>query len=237
MAMGNSKKQNLMIQVILSLALLLLSCRQKEFNKTYISNKHKNMQSTEDKKKFDINKYEENLKKNEFYEGYRRDAHTYVKQYHFIKQGYVEETYNRNLVENYVEEVITDDRYRDIYTFDHDGNLISVKKYFGNGVEIGSWIYYEGDRIDRQENKDVGFSFTLQDVLVYGKKNNVDFLRSGDIKKIQFGPSNSNAWELTWNTGKISADGETYLFRKVILDGKSGKELVSKEYFLNPLIR
>ena len=64
--MGNSKKQNLMIQAIFSLTLLLSSCSQIEFNKTGISNKHKNMHSNEDKKKFDINKYEENLKKNEF---------------------------------------------------------------------------------------------------------------------------------------------------------------------------
>ncbi len=140
-------------------------------------------------------------------------------------------------MENYVEEIITDYRYRDIYTFDHNGNLISVKKFFGNNLEIGSWIYYKDENVDRRENKDIGYSFTLKDVLVYGKKNNIDFLKSGDIKKIQFGASNQKAWELTWNTGKLTGDGETYLFRKVILDGKSGKELASKEYLLNPLIR
>lgn len=44
-------------------------------------------------------------------------------------------------------------------------------------------------------------------------------------------------WEISWNTGKIDDDEESYLFRKVILNGNTGAELSSKEFYLNPIAR
>ncbi len=59
----------------------------------------------------------------------------------------------------------------------------------------------------------------------------------GEIKKVKKEESKIYCWEVTWNTGKISSDGESYTFKKVILDGKTGRELSSKEFTMNPLSR
>ncbi|WP_419868500.1 hypothetical protein [Chryseobacterium sp. CT-SW4] len=187
------------------------------------------------KKKFDIEKYELNIKKDPSYEGYWKDKNTYIKQYHIIKDGYVEETYTKDLVESYVEEIIKNDRYRDVYTFDKTGSLQSVKHYFGSNLEIGKWLYYKKDVIVKTENKDENYAFTLEEVLKYGKTQKVDFTKTGEISKTT--QSGVHVWELDWNTGKISEDGESYLFKKVILDGNTGKEISTKEYYSHPFVR
>ncbi|AZA79537.1 hypothetical protein EG347_19550 [Chryseobacterium sp. G0186] len=187
--------------------------------------------------KFDIAKYEANIKKDPSYEGYAKDKNTYVKQYHVIKDGYVEDTYTKSIVQNYVEEVITNDRLRDIYTFDNAGTLQSVKHYFGNNLEIGKWEFYQNGNLVKTEDKDEHYAFDLKKVLQYGKDKKVDFTKTGEILKTQSKKDNAYVWEINWNTGKIAGDGESYLFKKAILNGNTGAELSITEYTLNPLAR
>lgn len=237
--MGYPKKNDLIMKIIVVWLLLsFFNCsdgnKDKSVSKQNITpsvNTH--LQMT----KFDIAKYEENIKKDPSYEGYAKDKNTYVKQYHVIKDGYVEDTYTKSIVQNYVEEVITNDRFRDIYTFDNTGILQSVKHYFGNNLEIGKWEFYQNGTIVKTENKDEHYAFDLNKVLKYGKDKKVDFTKTGEILKTQSKKDNAYVWEINWNTGKIAGDGESYLFKKAILKGDTGAELSVTEYTMNPLAR
>ncbi|MFP3833311.1 hypothetical protein [Chryseobacterium sp. SIMBA_028] len=202
-------------------------------NQNIIQSVNTNLQMT----KFDIAKYEANIKKDPSYEGYAKDKDTYVKQYHIIKDGYVEEAYTKSLVQNYVEEIITHNRFRDIYIFDNTGTLQSVKHYFGNHLEIGKWEYYQNGAVVKTEDKDENYAFDLNKVLKYGKDKKVDFTKNGEISRSQSKKYNAYVWELNWNTGKMAGDGESYLFKKAILNGNTGAELSVTEYTLNPLAR
>lgn len=240
MAMGYIKKQDLIMKIIfISLLLSLLNnCSEGNKGKTISGqNITTSVNTNSQMTRFDIPKYEANLKKNPSYEGYAKDDHTYVKQYHIIKDGYVEEAYTRSLVQNYVEEVITNNRIRDVYTFDHEGTLQSIKHYFGNSLEIGKWTYYQNNNVVKTEDKDENYTFNLDKVLQYGKNKKVDFTKNGEISRSKSPKYNTYVWELEWNTGKLAGDGESYLFKKVILNGNTGAELSSTEYTLNPLAR
>lgn len=238
MAMGNFKKQNLILIFTLLLTQFFFNCvnkKNEESNIEYLNNKK--MENSEIPKRFDISNYESNIKKNPFYTGFQKDTETFVKQYHTIKEGYVEEKYTRELVQNYVEEVIIQNRFRDIYTFDNKGILQSLKHYFGNDLEVGEWTYYQNDKRMKVEDKDIGYEFNIHDVINYGKKNKINLLKTGEISKIKFGSLNTFCWQIKWNTGILDKDGESYRFKEVILDGKTGKELSSNEFFMNPLSR
>lgn len=237
--MGYIKKNDLIMKIIFIWILLsFFNCSESNKEKS-VSNQNitpsvnTNLQMT----KFDIAKYEANIKKDPSYEGYAKDKDTYVKQYHIIKDGYVEETYTKSLVQNYVEEVITHNRIRDIYTFDNTGTLQSVKHYFGNNLEIGKWEYYQNGAVVKTEDKDENYAFNLNKVLKYGKDKKVDFTKNGEISRSQSKKYNAYVWELNWNTGKMAGDGESYLFKKAILNGNTGAELSVTEYTLNPLAR
>ncbi|SHE38615.1 hypothetical protein SAMN05443633_101137 [Chryseobacterium arachidis] len=235
--MGYIKKNDSLMKIVIIIlfGILFNNC---EKNKSEIivqntSISKKNMQTIN----FDIEKYESNIKKNPLYEGFQKDENTYVKQYHIIKDGYVEDGYSKNIIEHYVEEFIGKDRYKTKFTFNKNGNLESKKKYFGNNLEIGKWEYFKNGVLSKTENKDENFSFGLDDVLKFGKKNNIDFQKTGEISRQFSKEFNKYIWELTWNTEKLKADGKTYIFRKVILSGLTGEKLYDKEYDLNPLRR
>jgi len=238
MAMGYFKKQNLAINLFFLSILFLVNCNDFKTEKRSINEQYnKPMDNKIQLPRFDINKYEANLKKNPDYEGYQKDQDTYVKQYHSIKEGYVEENYEKSIVENYVEQYISNNRFETFQTYDKDGLLQSVTHYFADNVEIGEWYYYKDEKLVKTEDKDKNYPFSLDKVLEYGKKNNVDFTKSGKLSRFYSKAYGSYIYELQWNTGKKSADIEKSLFRKVVLDGSNGKELKSEEYYINPLAR
>lgn len=114
MAMGYITSKNI---IIVTTTLLLSSgCTKINMEKQNIQ-KDTKMISNFPQKVFDINKYESELRKNSNYEGYWKDENIFVKQYHIIKEGYIEEEYTKDLVENYIEEEILKNRLRDIYIF------------------------------------------------------------------------------------------------------------------------
>lgn len=119
-------KKDLIMKIILVLILSMFFYNCSENNKekkalkqNIAASERSNLQI----RKFDIAKYETNIKKDPSYEGYWKSKDVYVKQYHVIKDGYVEEGYTKNLVQNYVEIEIKDDKFRDVYTFDNTGIL------------------------------------------------------------------------------------------------------------------
>lgn len=239
MAMGNFENQSLIFFLIFFSTQFLFSCTDQK-NKQEInlkSQKNNSMENHKIPKRFDIQSYESKIKKDPFYEGYQKDSKTFVKQYHILKNGYVEENYTKEIVQNYVEEIITEDRFRTVYTFDNKGILYSIKKYFGNNLEIGEWIYFQDEKKTNVEDKDSGYQFLIHDVINYAKSKNLNLLKTGDIERIRYHEQNFPAWKIKWNTGTLSADGESYLFKEIILDGKTGRELESKDFFLNPLAR
>jgi len=237
MAMGYFKKQNLAINLFL-IILFLVNCNDFKTEKRNITGQYnKQMDNKMQLPRFDIAKYEANLKKNPDYEGYQKDEATYVKQYHTIKEGFIEEKYDKSIVENYVEQLISNNRFETFQTYDKDGFLLSVTHYFADNMEIGKWSYYKDEKLVKTEDKDKNFQFSLDEVLKYGKKNNIDFTKSGKLSRFYSKTYGSYIYELQWNTGKKSADMEKSLFRKVLLDGRDGKELKSEEYYINPLAR
>ena len=73
--------------------------------------------------------------------------------------------------------------------------------------------------------------------LIHNAQRVINLLKTGEISKIKFGSLNTFCWQIKWNTGILDKDGESYRFKEVILDGKTGKELSSNEFFMNPLSR
>ena len=234
MAMGYFKKKNLISKIILLYLFLIFcnSCNLKEIKIEESKLMNTNIQT----QKFDIEKYESNLKTNPLYEGYQKDERIFVKQFHTIKDGYIEETYTKTLVENYYEQYISDDRFETFYKYDAKGILLSVSHYFADNVQIGKWKYYENGNLIKTEDKDIGYSFDIYKVIKYGKDNKVDFNKTGEIIKSSSPKFSKNVWELNWNTGTFSEDDRS-LFRSVILDGNNGNVLSKSEYYINPLHR
>lgn len=235
--MGYFKKQNLAIYLLISF-LFLVNCNDFKTEKRNITEQYNEpMDKKMQLPRFDIDKYEANLKKNPDYDGYQKDPDTYVKQYHSIKEGYIEEKFEKSIVENYVEQLISNNRFETFQIYDKGGFLLSVTHYFADNIEIGQWLYYKDEKLVKTEDKDKNFQFSLDKVLEYGKKNNVDFTKSGKLSRFYSKTYGTYIYELQWNTGKKSADIERSLFRKVVLDGSNGKELKSEEYYINPLAR
>ena len=83
MAMGYFKKKNLISKIILLYLFLIFcnSCNLKEIKIEESKLMNTNIQT----QKFDIEKYESNLKTNPLYEGYQKDERIFVKQFHTIK--------------------------------------------------------------------------------------------------------------------------------------------------------
>lgn len=240
MAMGFIKKNDLIMKIIFVglLSMLFCNCSEKNKEKIALNQIVRTSANTNSQmRKFNVTKYESNIKKDPSYEGYWKDKDIYVKQYHLIKDGYIEGNYTRSIVQNYVEIEIKNNKFRDVYTFENTGILKSIKHYFGNNLEVGKWIYYQNNNIVKTEDKDENYTFTLDQVLKYGEHKKVNFLKTGEISKSQSKDYGMYVWEISWNTGKINNDGESYLFRKVILNGNTGAELSSKEYYQNPLAR
>lgn len=236
MAMGYFKNQNLIMNTILIFLFLLIGCT-KDLKKESNLKLNKSMEINDSLqiKKFDIEKFESNLKKNPSYEGYQKNKETYIKQFYTIKSGYIEDSYTRNLVENYIEQYITNDRFNTFYKYDKSGELQFVSYYFGKNLEIGEWITYENGKIIKKEDKEEKYSFKFNQVLKYCKDKGMNLLKKGEVLKTKDGQKYT--WEITWNTGKVAEDGESYLFKKIILDGNTGKEISIKEYTFNPLGR
>lgn len=232
MAMGYITSKNI---IIVTTTLLLSSgCTKINMEKQNIQ-KDTKMISNFPQKVFDINKYESELRKNSNYEGYWKDENIFVKQYHIIKEGYIEEEYTKDLVENYVEEEIFKNRLRDVYIYSNQGVLQYIKHYFGNNLEIGEWASFKNGILLKKEDKEKNYKFKFTQVLDYCKDKNIDILTKGEIVKRKI--DQNYIWEITWNTGIISENGESYLFKNIMLDGTNGKEISIKEYYFNPLVR
>jgi hypothetical protein len=188
--------------------------------------------------KFDINKYEENLKKDNGYEGYSKSNTVYVKQYHGIKEGFVEESYTKSLVENYTEEYQNSNGFKDVMTYDKAGILTSLKKYFRDNVEVGIWQTYDASgRLKEEINKDEHYTFSINDVLLFGKKNNVDFAKTGKVWREYNNEYKKYIWLLDWNTGKAGKAIDESIFRMVILDATNGNTISDKTKSIKPFIQ
>jgi hypothetical protein len=188
--------------------------------------------------KFDINKYEENIKKDNGYEGYNKSNTVYVKQYHSIKEGYIEEGYAKNLVENYIEEYRYTNGFKDIKIYDKEGILIKVEKYFGDNLEIGNWQNYDvSGRLTGEIKKDEHYKFSIDDILLFGKKNNVEFAKTGKILREYNEGYKKYIWLLDWNTGKTGKAIDESIFRTVILDAADGSTISDKTKSIQPVIQ
>lgn len=234
MAMGTFKKENFIINLFLICFLFLINCNNIKKEDINVNTKYnKPMDKNLKLPHFDVEKYEANLKRNPLYEGYQKDKNTYVRQSHGIKDGYIEETYTKSLVTNYVEQYIGDDRFETFYIYDNNGNLRSISHYFADNLEIGKLNYYKNDILVKTQDKDENYPFSLEKVLKYGKDNHVDFTKTGMLSRSYSKTYGTYIWDLNWNTGKKSDNGEKFIFKKEILDGNSGKVLLSKEYHTN----
>jgi len=183
--------------------------------------------------RFNIEKYEKNIESNPSYEGYQVNDSVFIKQYHIIKEGIVEDKYNRNIVINYIEEAKANNGFKTVKVFNKGGEIILIKHFFKDNVEIGLWQWVQSGEIIREENKDKGYLFGINDVLMYGKQNNVDFSTTGKIEKGHTG--NTPMWKLEWNTQKLGVSEGQMVFKNVSINASNGKIITSKEYSVNPI--
>lgn len=208
--------------------LLFINCNGQN-NKTYEKEK-------ENMEKFNIKEYETRLETNPFYEGYE-EKNSYIKQYHLIKDGYVEESYSKNIVTFYVEEIITDTAYKTVKKYYKDGSMESIKYFFNDNLEIGNWEYFQDGKVIKTENKDQNYKTSLNDIIAFGDERNVDFTKSGNVTREFSNKINKYIWTLDWNTGKQSDNEEEYLFKKIIIDDSDKKIIKEESYFVNPFVR
>ena len=70
--------------------------------------------------------------------------------------------------------------YKEFYP---DGKIRVKGLYCWFGFKIGTWFYFDQDGVvAKEEDTDVGFSFTYKDVFEYCKENNVSLERNSEFK-------------------------------------------------------
>lgn len=186
--------------------------------------------------KFDIDSYEKKIRKDAGYEGYQESDSLYIQQYHTVKEGEDDSTFDREKVATYTNDLQYKNRYRTVKEYNHAGIIQHIRYYFATTLEIGLWQSFEADgRVVSEDNKDANYKFSLAQVLAFGKANKVDFTDNGMVDRKFSTQYKKYVWELRWNLEEGEAENQS-LFRKVILDGDTGAILSDKKE-MSQLIR
>ncbi|MBZ4188640.1 hypothetical protein [Niabella beijingensis] len=178
-------------------------------------------------KKFNIDAYEEKLKKNPEYEGYTEKDGTEISEYYRLRPDATTDAFDRKQVETYTRIESRPDAYRTAYLFNREGNLISVAHYFSTALEIGIWQQFDSTgKLTGETDKDKEYPFALKDVIEFGKKHQVDFSKTGRVRRGYDSVYKANVWNLRWTVDEKVPEPYQQLFT---LDGTTGKVLEEKK--------
>jgi len=218
------------IQINLMLWLLVLacSCRQTKSGQVKqedIPNKKiKTVQEKEPQKsKFDVDNYEKRMIANPDYEGRTLEDGSYLSEYYIPKSNVDAEPFTRKAAELFVERIEHKDGFNELISYYNNGDIHEYNKFFSIELEVGIWKYYdEKGNLTKTVDKDLGYKFTLSDVITFGKKNDVDFHQDGNLQRGFSDRFKKNVWIVTWIEDLPAGDRVQHV---CILDGNSGDVL------------
>lgn len=226
--MGNVIKV-LQINLMLCLLVLLCSCRQTKSGQikqkdTIPNTKIKTAQEKEPQmRKFDVDNYEKRMIANPDYEGRTLEDGSYVREYYIPKPNVDAEPFSRNAAQLFVERIEHKDGFQELISYYNNGNIHEYNQFFSIELEVGIWKYYDAQgNLTKSVDKDLGYKFTLNDIIAFGKRNGVDFHQDGDLQRGFSDRFKKNVWTVIWIEDLPAGDRVQHV---CILDGNSGDVL------------
>ncbi|QDP85765.1 hypothetical protein FNJ88_09480 [Chryseobacterium sp. SNU WT5] len=190
--------------IIIALLSIFLQCS---------SQKNQNMIPKADSKfeRFDIAKFKKNEVRGYF--KYKEDANIYIQDTQ--SPGYRETLFIQNSFFKYNK------------FFSDNGNIEKKGILFINGSSIGIWYFFdETGKLIKEENTDEDYHFSPEDVVEYCEKHKIKLPIGYQDSGFQtiVDKREENGKKVWMISHQISADE----IEKLILDGKTGKELSKK---------
>lgn len=216
------------INIAFCLVVLLFSCRQTKSGQATQQNKAsdkviKTQEKEPQMRKFDVDNYEKQMIANPLYEGKTLEDGSYVREYYIPRPNVDAEPFMRKAAELFVERIEHKDGFNELISYYNNGNIHQYNKFFSIELEVGIWKYYdEQGNLTKTEDKDLGYKFTLNDVIAFGKKNNVDFHQDGDLQRGFSSRFKKNVWTVSWIEDLPAGDRVEHV---CILDGDNGAVL------------
>ncbi|MGN8059996.1 hypothetical protein ACTJKN_27200 [Pedobacter sp. 22163] len=218
------------VNALLCLLVLLFSCQQTKPEKVIAKNtasdkiiKTAQRDKAAQMRKFDIDNFEKQMIADPLYDGKTLEDGSYVQEYYIPKPNADTAPFNRNSAQLFVEKIRHKDGFEELVTYYSNGNIKEYNKFFSIELEVGIWKYYdEQGNVTKTINKDSDYKFTLNDVIAYGKKNEVDFHQDGDLQRGFSNRFKKNVWTISWIEDVPSKDSIEHF---CILDGDSGAVL------------
>ncbi|KQS93086.1 hypothetical protein ASG21_11860 [Chryseobacterium sp. Leaf394] len=167
---------------------------------------------------FNIPEYEKKLKANPDYIGYKTKENVEVKQNYMLDDQHFGGDYNPKYVIEYLHSEKFPDGFTDSYIFNKDGFLTEYERYFDD-IETGIWKKYLEGKIVSQENKDINYPFSIDDVILFSKKNNGDLSKSGSFKRSYDDQQKIYIYTIEWVVKNV----EKPYTQGFVLNGGDGK--------------
>jgi hypothetical protein len=231
MAMGtimDTTIKKIKINAAFCLLALMFSCQQTKSGgaaqKSKASDKIIKIQEKEPQmRKFDVDHYEKQMIADPLYEGKTLEDGSYVKEYYVPKANVDAEPFTRKAAELFVERIEHKDGFTELISYYNNGNIHQYNKFFSIALEVGTWKYYdEQGNLTKTIDKDLGYKFTLNDVIGFGKKNDVDFHHDGNLNRGFSDRFKKNVWTITWIEDLPAGDRVEHF---CVLDGNRGAVL------------
>ncbi|WP_128414310.1 hypothetical protein [Chryseobacterium sp. Leaf394] len=204
---------------LFSIIMLTLSCNSKSQD---LTESGKGVTKINEKKMtvkiFNIPEYEKKLKANPDYIGYKTKENVEVKQNYMLDDQHFGGDYNPKYVIEYLHSEKFPDGFTDSYIFNKDGFLTEYERYFDD-IETGIWKKYLEGKIVSQENKDINYPFSIDDVILFSKKNNGDLSKSGSFKRSYDDQQKIYIYTIEWVVKNV----EKPYTQGFVLNGGDGK--------------
>lgn len=221
--------KDIKISSLFCLLVLLFSCQQTKSGKPAEQKPASNkiIEKVKDKepqmRKFDIDNFEKQMIEDPLYDGRTLEDGSYAQEYYIPKPNADTDPFNRNAAQLFVERIKHKNGFEELITYYNTGNIKEYNEFFSIELEVGTWKYYdEQGNVTKTINKDSDYRFTLNDVIAYGKKNDVDFRHDGDLQRGFNSRFKKNVWSISWIEDVPSKDSIEHF---CILDGDSGAVL------------
>ena len=227
MAVGFNKKTIKMriISILLTIIFIIISCETKSQKVENLKNDTTVVINYDTPmKKFNIPSYEERIRKNPTFETYIDENGTEIHQYYMMDDSHFSQDYNRKFVVEYIQKETFTNRFVDFYVFNKDGILTKYERSFDD-AETGKWkTYSEDGKILSEENKDINYHFSIQQVIDFSKKHKGNLSENGSLKRTFDEKLKKHIYEIQWI---VDEPNKSYT-KAFILDGSDGK--IIKEF-------
>ena len=228
MAMGFNQKAIEMKKLmrIIAIFFIVISCDSHSQTKSIDkSNKTSKMNSQPiPLKKFEIDDFVKNKEADNSYTGYTTDEGIEIVQEALTNNQVDGDKFIKEDVIEYIQTENYPDGFSDIYVFNKVGKLLIFNRYFQE-VHSGIWkTYSEDGKILSEENKDINYPFSIQQVIDFSKKHKGNLSENGSLKRRFDEKLKKHIYEIQWI---VDEPNKSYT-KAFILDGSDGK--IIKEF-------